>query len=254
MAPSQSYEVTVVGGGLGGLTAALAPRHRLIALDQRGHGLSEGGGPFSTDEYAADAAALIEELGIAPLPVVGHSMGGLVAYALAAARPELVRALVIEDMGAVNQPPEVAHPVLDVSDWPVRADSREALGEAIAARGIPDPAYFLDSAEPDGDGWRLLFDSADMMESQRATTGDHWPRWLASSCPALLLHGEHSFMLSAAHAHEMTARRPGVKLLEFPACGHWLHDDAPEDYAQAVASYLNNLRPVRRRSAGNRAT
>ncbi|MFE7120853.1 alpha/beta fold hydrolase, partial [Streptomyces sp. NPDC057654] len=223
------------------LAAALAPRHRLIALDQRGHGLSEGGGPFSTDEYAADAAALIEALGVGPLPVVGHSMGGLIAYALAALRPELVRALVIEDMGAVNQPPEVAHAVLDVSDWPVRAAGREALGEAITARGIPDPAYFLDSAEPDGDGWRLLFDPAEMMESQHATAGDHWHRWLGSSCPALLLHGEQSFMLSAAHAREMAERRPGVELVEFPGCGHWLHDDDPAGYERAVASYLNGL-------------
>src|SRR5947208_588494 len=55
------------------LAAALTPERRVIALDQRGHGLTGGGGPFTLDEYVADAAALLRELRLGPVPVVAHS-------------------------------------------------------------------------------------------------------------------------------------------------------------------------------------
>ncbi|MEU0811845.1 alpha/beta hydrolase [Streptomyces sp. NPDC005970] len=224
----------------GPLAAALAPAHRVIAPDLRGHGLTGGGGPFSLDEYVADAAALLGALGLGPVPVVAHSTGGVIAYTLAARHPELVSALVIEDIGAVTDRPVVGHPVLDVSGWPTRAADREALRREIESRGIPDATYFLDSAEPDaeGSGWRLLFSPRELMESQRAMCGDFWDQWLGSSCPALLLRGEHSSMLPAAHAREMTARRAGTALREFAGCGHWIHDDAPEAYAGAVREFL----------------
>jgi pimeloyl-ACP methyl ester carboxylesterase len=72
--------------------------------------------------------------------VLGHSLGGITAYQLAARYPELVRALVIEDVGAVMRSPEVEHPILDVRGWPTRAPSLVALAEAITARGVPDPS------------------------------------------------------------------------------------------------------------------
>ncbi|MEK8173222.1 alpha/beta fold hydrolase [Streptomyces sp. M19] len=62
------------------------------------------------DAYVADAAALLDALGLGPLPVVAHSTSGVIAYHLAARHPELVEALVIEDIGAVTGPPVVARP------------------------------------------------------------------------------------------------------------------------------------------------
>ncbi|WP_432038581.1 alpha/beta fold hydrolase [Streptomyces cucumeris] len=225
------------------LAAALAPDRRVIALDQRGHGLTGGGGPFTLDEYVADAAALLAELDLGPVPVVAHSTGAVAAYALAARHPERVAALVVEDVGAVTDRPVVAHPVLDVSSWPTWAADLEGLRAGIEDRGIPDATYFLDSAEPDraAGGWRLLFQPAHMMASQRALCGDFWDEWLGSSCPALLMRGEHSSLLPPGHAREMADRRPHTRLREFAGCGHWIHDDAPEAYARAVGAFLATL-------------
>ncbi|GLV73583.1 alpha/beta fold hydrolase [Streptomyces hygroscopicus] len=225
------------------LAAALAPEWRVIALDQRGHGLTGGGGPFTLDEYVADAAALLRELRLGPVPVVAHSTGAVGGYALAARHPDLVSALVVEDIGAVTDRPVVSHPVLDVSNWPTWAVDREKLRAAIESRGIPDASYFLDSAEPDPQtgGWRLLFEPSHMMASQQAMCGDFWDDWLGSSCPALLMRGEHSPLLPPGHAHEMADRRPNTRLREFAGCGHWIHDDAPREYARAVRSFLNAL-------------
>lgn len=227
------------GRGLSFAPLAAALGRRVVALDQRCHGRSEHGGPVTPDAYVDDAAALLRALDLAPAVLLGHSMGGVVAYRLAARHPELVHALIVEDVGAVTGPPEIEHPVLDVRGWPRRAATREALAEELRARGILDPAYFLQSAEPDGDGWRYLFDWDEMLASQQAGVGDFWDDWLASTCPALLLHGHASIMLPTPLARTMAARRPNTVLREFPAAGHWLHDDDPEGMAAAIRELLD---------------
>lgn len=74
----------------------LLPNHRLIRHDQRGHGLSgTGATPFSIALLADDLAALMETLSAGPATVVGLSVGGLVAQALASRRPDLVARLVL---------------------------------------------------------------------------------------------------------------------------------------------------------------
>lgn len=79
---------------------------RVIAPDARGHGGSEWTAEYSLDLMRSDVEALMDQLGILAAIVVGHSMGALVAYQLAALRPERVRLLVLEDM----PPPVPANP------------------------------------------------------------------------------------------------------------------------------------------------
>ena len=79
----------------------LTPHFRVVALGQRGHGLSDKSDHASSREhYVADIATVIEALGIGPSIIIGHSMGELNAWTLAARRPDLVKALVLEDMTA----------------------------------------------------------------------------------------------------------------------------------------------------------
>lgn len=218
------------------LAEALKGRFRVIAPDQRAHGRSEGGPPLTPDEYVHDAADLIDRLGVGPVAVIGHSMGGIVAYRLAARFPGLVRALVVVDIGTANKRPDV-EPVLDVSDWPGRAPTRDALAQAIEARGVPS-WFFMQSAAEFDDGWGLLFDHGDLMESQRALIGDHMAAWEATEQPALLLRGGDSFMLSATEAERMRSARPGVETVEFPGCGHWLYEEEPDRFSSVVGSFL----------------
>ncbi|MFB7631129.1 alpha/beta fold hydrolase [Streptomyces sp. NPDC056149] len=221
-----------------GLAASLAPEFRVIALEQRAHGQSDRDDDLTPDAYTADAAAFVRELGRGPLPVLGHSMGGVVGFRMAARHPELVRSLIVEEGGALNRRPEVAHPVLDVRDWPRRAPTLGELRRRVEARGIPDAGYFLESAVELPDGWGFLFDYEDMVRSQELLIGDWWPDWLGSTCPALLVHGLDSGILPTSMARDMAERRPNTILREFPHCGHWVHDDAPSEFASAVREFL----------------
>src|SRR5918999_3365171 len=84
----------------------LAQQFRVIAPDARGHGDSEWTRDYSMELMAEDVAGFLEQIGVLAAIMVGHSMGGVTAYAVAATRPELVRLLVLEEM----PPPDPANP------------------------------------------------------------------------------------------------------------------------------------------------
>ena len=76
----------------------LLPEFGAVIPDLRGHGQSDApAGGYSPADYARDVVELIDALRLAPVPVIGHSLGALVALALTKARPELVRWLVLLD-------------------------------------------------------------------------------------------------------------------------------------------------------------
>ncbi|WP_258527871.1 alpha/beta fold hydrolase [Streptomyces sp. NBRC 110611] len=179
------------------LAEDLGPRVRVIAPDQRGHGLSDHTGSYTREDFIEDAVRFVEHLGRAPVVVLGHSLGGITAYQLAARRPDLVEALIVEDVGPVMRRPEIAEPVLDVRGWPMRAPTRDRLARAIERAGVADSSYFMRSAvaEPEAaEGhWRMLFDWDEMMAVQESGLGDWWADWLASDCPALVLRGGEEF-------------------------------------------------------------
>ncbi|MFG3000854.1 alpha/beta fold hydrolase [Streptomyces sp. NPDC048340] len=216
------------GATFGRLAREMGPRWRVITLDQRGHGESDRAAEYSRDGYVADAAAVLEHLGLGPAVVLGHSLGGVNAYQLAARRPELVRAVVVEDIGAV-----VEGDLSYALEWPRRAASREAL---LAGTGSSAP-FLAGSLREHPDGWGTAFVPEDMVESQRGLNGDHWADWLAVRRPTLLVRGDRSGVLSAEHAREMTLRRPGVRLVELPA-GHGVHEGDPEGFGAVVREFL----------------
>jgi len=81
-----------------GRLAARLPDRRLIALDQRAHGQSAApAAGYEPATLAADAAALVERLGVDRIVVAGHSWGATIALQLAADRPDLVAGLAIVD-------------------------------------------------------------------------------------------------------------------------------------------------------------
>jgi pimeloyl-ACP methyl ester carboxylesterase len=72
--------------------------HRVVAIDQRGHGYSgRTPGHYSNDDHARDIRYILENVCQSPTVVWGHSMGGANAIAMAADPPEQLKALILED-------------------------------------------------------------------------------------------------------------------------------------------------------------
>jgi pimeloyl-ACP methyl ester carboxylesterase len=213
------------------LARALAPEWRIVAPDQRGHGFSDRAPDYSRQGYVADAAALLTHLGWRDVVVLGHSLGGVNAYQLAARNPGLVAALVVEDIGAV-----VDDDLSFCLAWPHRAATRAALAERLGESA----RYLTDALREYPDGWGLAFRPQDMTASQDRLNGDHWDDWLASDCPALLVRGTRSDTLTEDHARAMTARRPHTRLVRLPT-GHTVHATDPAGFAAAVRAFLGTL-------------
>jgi len=78
--------------------AHFAPRHRVVAIDQRGHGGSTGfTDGFNIETYATDVCTLIEMLALGPTVLVGHSLGCRVVMEAASERPDLVAGTILVD-------------------------------------------------------------------------------------------------------------------------------------------------------------
>lgn len=217
------------------LAAGLAPEWRVIALDQRGHGWSAHPAAAGRRAYVEDAAALIEHLGLGPLPVLGHSLGGVNAFQLAAWHPDLVSALIVEDHGA-DVPPVPPF----FLDWPRRFETVSDLQSFLDAREIGQDRHFLDSLVEHEDGWGFRFDPTWIARSQAALAGDWTGDWRASSVPALLIRGTRSRIVSESEIRRMERLRPNTRVVSIEG-GHTLHDEAPEAFLAAVRAFLVGL-------------
>ncbi|MCX5130338.1 alpha/beta hydrolase [Streptomyces sp. NBC_00193] len=225
------------GSSFAALAAALGPEWRVIAPDQRGHGDSDRAAEYTRAGYLADLVALLAHLGIERTVVLGHSLGGINGYHLAAAHPELVEALVDVDAPA-ELPDHGAGPLSFVRNFPYTAPTREEL---LAGCGPLAPALAPALRPlPGGAGWRLPFHPQDTIDSEQLVHGDHWKQWLATDCPALLVHGLRSQVVSAALAREMTTRRPGTVSRALDT-DHFVQLGDPEGFAAAVREFLAGL-------------
>lgn len=216
------------------LASALAPEWRVIALDQRGHGDSDHPATYTRDDYLGDLVALIAHLKLKePVVLLGNSLGGLNAYHFAARHPDLVRALIIEDIGV-----EISIDCSFSLEWEGAFKTREDLAQHVGPRFLP---YLQDSFREIDGNWRLAFDPQELIASCNLTAGNHWKEWLATNCPALLIRGQDSRLTSQSHLEQMASQRPNTRLLVLEG-GHVVHIDNPTGFAMVVREFLQSLR------------
>lgn len=196
--------------------------------------------PVSTERFVADLADAVGGLG-APVRLVGHSMGALHSWCLAAERPDLVSALVVEDMAPDFRGRTTGPWERWLHDLPVEFDSAEqVLGEfgPIAGR------YFMDAFDRTATGWRLHGYPARWLEiAAEWGTRDYWAQWTAARAPALLIEAGNS-VTPPGQMRAMAERDCPTTYLAIAQAGHLVHDEAPDDYRAAVESFFAGLRPA----------
>lgn len=190
--------------------------------------------PISTERFVAALRDAVAALG-RPARLVGHSMGALHSWCLAAEYPDLVSALVVEDMapdfrGRTTGPWE---PWLHA--LPVEFDSAE---QVFAEFGDTAGQYFLEAFDQTPTGWRLHGHTSVWIEiAAEWGTRDYWEQWRAVRAPALLIEAGNSVTPEGQmrRMHETGYR---TTYLRVPDAGHLVHDEAPEVYREAVESFL----------------
>lgn len=207
---------------------------RVRALDARGHGRAPHTGPWTTEQFAEDVAEVLADVG--PSVLIGHSMGGLHAWAAAAKHPELVRAVVSEDFAPDQRGRTVETWRGYFESWPVPFESLAHVREFFGAVGD----YFTECVEERDDGYHLIADLENLYEiAAEWGRRDYWSIVDGIRCPLLLVEGEHTAMPLGQQA-EVAARVPGAKHLVVPGSAHLPHAEAPETYRGAVEAFLSS--------------
>jgi len=225
----------------------LTPHFRVVGLDQRGHGLSDKPAQgYSMEQYVADAERAITKLGLGPTVIIGHSMGALIAWLLAARRPDLVRGLVLVDMTpATTQPGDGARVTnwLDtwLDTWPVPFASMADVRTYFASLrpGLAD--YFVEVMTEADDGYRPLFQTEHMRQSATAIDEKDWWSELAQvQCPTLVVRGSES-EFRRDELQRMAQAIPGAAYTEVDGAHHTVAHDQPERWRAAVEPFLLHL-------------
>ncbi|USQ88947.1 alpha/beta hydrolase [Streptomyces phaeoluteigriseus] len=229
----------------------LSERHRAVALDQRGHGQSEKPpkAAFTREAYVEDAEAALEQLGLGPAVLVGHAMGALTAWQLAAKRPDLVSGLIICDMRASALGAASQREWADwFESWPAPfatlADVRKWFGEDDPWVERPNPArgeFYAEVMQESPDGWRPVFEPEQMLKSRETWVYDaHWEELTQVRCPTLVVRGLDG-ELGRAEAQEMVRVLPRGEYAEVAQAGHLVHYDQPEGWRTAIEPFLDGV-------------
>ena len=206
----------------------------VVGIDQRGHGHSpDDARPFSYQAMADDTAAILQQLQLGPVDIVGESDGGDVGLLLAHDHPELVRRLVVTGANLRAGPP--ADEAARRSAW---SDSQIAERTKLLEAQLP-PRFRTDyeAVSPDGPGhWQTL-----LIKSYRLwmTPVILEPASLKTiAIPVLVIAGDHDFT-SIEETTEIFRGLPKGQLLIVPAASHGTFRDRPALMTLAVREFLD---------------
>lgn len=227
------------GRNWGGIVRALAEGRLVITVDMRNHGDSPWAESHSYPELAGDLAETIAEFG-GEADVLGHSMGGKAAMALALLHPGRLRRLVVADIAPVaydhgHERIIAALRGLDLSGLTTRAEADRRLAAAIPEAGLR--AFLLQSLDLRSEPPRWRLNLAVLEAEMPRITG--WPELPGRfEGPALFLAGALSDYVRPEHRAAIAASFPRARVARIPGAGHWLHADRPAEVVAAVRAFL----------------
>jgi pimeloyl-ACP methyl ester carboxylesterase len=227
------------GQNWGAIRAALAPQFRVLTPDLRNHGASARAAEMSYAAMAEDVAATMAAAGMPRAAVLGHSMGGKVAMALALAHPGRVERLVVADIAPVRYPPALRGYVAAMQAIPLRTGLARREADAALAASIPEAgirAFLLQNLrfEADPPTWRLGL--AEIAAAMPAIEDFAPPPGARFDGPVLVMAGERSGYIRPEHHEGFRALFPRVSFATVPGAGHWVH-------AENTAGFLALLDP-----------
>jgi pimeloyl-ACP methyl ester carboxylesterase len=239
----------------------LAQRRRVLAVDLRGRGRSAydpNPAQYTVPVETADVVQLLALLSLPEVIVLGTSRGGVIAMTMAAFKPGIVSAAILNDMGAQLEPKGLeriygamrAPP--DYSGW---TEAAEGLHRANAVRfpGVSDARWleFAHALYREKDGRvvgdydpnfpKAILDGRGTNPRDEKGAADLW-KWFGAlkAVPALVLRGGNSELLSEQTVAEMSLAKPDLVTVTVKDRGHVPFLDEPEAVA-AIDSFLARL-------------
>ena len=225
---------------------ALARSHDVIALDLPGFGGSDIPADFSGERYPGLLGSFLDALGLARVTLVGHSLGGAVVSAFAAAEPGRVERLVLVDAAGFNLSPADRPGLLRVLGWPGAAALLDALPlrRRLLALGLrqvfhddarvtPERVeeYLAPLARPGATAFmvRLLRD-VDSMGLPEAIG--------RIRAPTLVVWGRQDAWVNIRDADRFQSAIPGARKSVIEGCGHVPQEERPQELIALLLEFL----------------
>ena len=214
---------------------SLARRHRVYALDQRGHGGTDAPACcYTVPDLAYDVVAFMDAMKIDRAAIAGHSMGSFVAQHLAAAYPDRVTRLVLLGSSDTTAGSETVGWLWDQArtfDTGVPA----AFVDELQSSPTPVDADFLAKVKAETFAvpphvWKGL--------ARMFLVEDH-RRFLSDiRAPTLILWGEKDAAFPRASQDRLQKALPGAVFKSYPRVGHNLHWEIPQQVAEDIEAFL----------------
>lgn len=222
-------------------TEALEKAYDLVMVDARGHGRSSAPVTgYTPADRAADLAGFVQALRLDQPCLIGHSMGADTVALTAAAYPQLVKGIVLEDPPWHETPSSPASREATAQEWQARMLQRKAQSMAalIAAGRDERPAW----AEIEFEAWataklQVSLDALQMITELQP----HWRETVANiHCPALLLSGDPALggLVTPEVAAEAGRRCSRLKAVHLAGVGHNIRREQFEPFIQEVTAFL----------------
>lgn len=227
---------------------ALAQSFRVLTYDRRGHSQSERpASPGSIREDAADLAALIEELGLAPAHIVGSSMGGSIVLRLAGERPDLFRSLIVQEPPLFSLLADEPEGQAMLQAIKVRMDAVVELLEAGDMEG--GVRQFVETIAFGPGAWEqippevkriVIFNAPTFLDEMRdpEALSIDLARLRRFPHPALLTLGEQSPPFFPPIMEKVARELPQAERKTFLGVGHEPEYEAPELYVATITEFI----------------
>jgi pimeloyl-ACP methyl ester carboxylesterase len=224
----------------------LAQKYRVIRLDLPGFGLT---GASPANDYSEEKDLVIlthvaDKLGLEKFSVIGHSMGGKMAWSLAASQPERVQALVLMAPDGFPETKDIGTKPYEVPaimglikyvlpKYLVRKSIEPAFAEADALNSALVNRYYDMLRAPGVRG-------AILERSNQTIYTDPVPRLKAIKAPTLLIWGEQDQMIPSTNAQSYANVLSNSTTVIVPKLGHLLQEEQPEKGLAAVIQFLDS--------------
>lgn len=221
---------------------ALKTNYQVVVYDHRGQGrteVTESG--YDMDSLFDDAVQLIEKLNLGKVHFGGLSMGGFVAMRMAARRPDLVKSLILMETSALPEPFKFKYTILNT------------IVKLFGVSSVEKPVM------------KIMFGDTFLNDSKRANEKEQWANELKTNkksitkavsgvidrvgvedelqnitCPTLILVGTEDKATIPAKAEFIASKIPHAKLVYIQNGGHTASIEEPEQYNQAILSFLKS--------------
>ncbi len=221
----------------------LAATHEVHCVDLRNHGASPWAEQMGYAEMADDVLQLMNRLGQQQATVMGHSMGGKTAMALALRHPQRVGRLLVVDVAPVPYADTLTPFVEAMLGIDVRAAASRAEVRAQLQQTVPEPSvvpFLMQNlvAHDEHFDWRINLPGIRAAMPQLCSFPDDL-RSARFNRPVTVIAGAHSAYVEQHDGAGFRPMFPQVRVEVIADAGHWVHADQPAAFVGCVTQALN---------------